>query len=271
MALPTRKHSHPHILIKEAFDQNLGVGYEKGDFVCDACNTLGSGVRYHCRQCNFDLHEECATCPDKFKPRMGEIRIYQRIPSCNVCGDQVDVLFYECLYGERCCFFVHPLCTTKLPLEVRHVIDTIHPLTFQSAPFIPNSPCAICRSLVSASSWSYRCDPCGINIHLECVTLPYFEASSSSRSPRDPHQQMHRERRPVPPPPPLSSPPYDDDGNGGTAPPAHSCIYPHYYNYPPSSHYYSYPPASTLQRYHNYYTPCCSSHQEPTSSSTEPS
>ncbi|KAI3940971.1 hypothetical protein MKW92_022783, partial [Papaver armeniacum] len=45
---------------------------------------------------------------------------------------------------------------------------------FQSVPFIPaNSHCSICRNLVSASSRSYRCDPCGVNIHLECVTLPY--------------------------------------------------------------------------------------------------
>ncbi|KAI3954628.1 hypothetical protein MKW98_019759 [Papaver atlanticum] len=279
MALPTLKHfTHPHVLTKEASDRRLGEGYQDGEFICHACNNIGSGNRYHCKRCEFDLHEECAACPEYLTTYLHpnhqltlewESKLIKKdygvLRPCNVCGDQVSGLFYRCSSGERG-FFLHPLCSQIQP-QVRHVTDERHLLTFQSFPIIPDSSCTVCGGVVDASSWSYRCDPCGINIHLVCVTLPYFGASSSSRSPKDPHQPMHQERRPGPP---LASPPYDV--NAGTAPPDHSYppsshhySYPpppssHYHSYPPSTHHYSYPPSSHYYSYtptsHNYsYTP----------------
>ncbi|KAI3861850.1 hypothetical protein MKX03_001706 [Papaver bracteatum] len=232
MALPTLKHfTHPHVLTKEASDRNLGEGYQDGEFICDACNHLGSGNIYHCKRCEFDLHQECAACPEYLTSYLhpnhqlileweSELikKDYRVLRPCNVCGDQVSGLFYRCSSGEHC-FFLHPLCS-QIPQQVRHVTDERHLLTFQSFPIIPYSSCTACGGVVDASSWSYRCDPCGINIHLDCVTLRYFGASSSSRSPIDSHQPMHQERRSAPP---LASPLYDV--NDGTAPPDHSYCY----------------------------------------------
>ncbi|KAI3840417.1 hypothetical protein MKX03_037829 [Papaver bracteatum] len=185
----TLKHfTHSHTLTKKNFS---------GEFLCDGCNMLGSGIRYHCIGCKFDLHEDCSACPEKLKtyihPDHKLTRVWEGLQSstngisrpCNVCGDHVKGLFYWCSDNvHQHLFFLHPLCS-KFPSQVKHVIDSRHHLKFQSVPFIQNSRCSICRNLVPASSWSYRCDTCGVNIHLECLSLRYD----------------HQEKRPVPPPP----------------------------------------------------------------------
>ncbi|KAI3912527.1 hypothetical protein MKW98_020989 [Papaver atlanticum] len=219
----TLKHfTHSHILTKKNFSD---------EFLCDGCNMLGSGIRYHCSGCKFDLHEDCATCPEKLEtyihPGHKLTRVWEGLQSstnglsrpCNICGDQVKGLFYRCSEKvHQHSFFLHPLCS-KFPSQVNHVIHNHHHLKFQSVPFIPNSRCSICGNIVSASSWSYRCDPCGVNIHLECVTLPYD----------------HQEKRPVPPP---------GSNLGGSS----AAVAPlPYYNQPPNYNYgyevpYGYPP-----------------------------
>ncbi|XP_026444280.1 uncharacterized protein LOC113344544 [Papaver somniferum] len=188
--------THPHILTREAFDQN-------NEFVCNACNTLGSGVRYHCKLCGFDIHEDCADCPEylnTYLHRNHQLELmwdgsesikknYGNLRPCGVCGDQVKGLFYICSSGVEKrtndgehFFFLHPLCS-KFPSEVRHLVHENHPLKFKSISVSQNSVCAICRCVVSDSSWSYRCDPCRVNIHIECITLP-FPFDDHPRSPK---------------------------------------------------------------------------------------
>ncbi|KAI3942563.1 hypothetical protein MKW92_051236 [Papaver armeniacum] len=192
--------THPHLLTKLAIDQLEDEGYENDEFVCDVCSMNGSGARYHCKQCAFDLHEDCATCPGYLSTDMHPNHPLERIwegpekdygqyllRPCDVCGDQVKGLFYKCSIGAAekryddggHYFFIHPACS-KLQLKVRHEIDDNHPLKLQSVPVIPDAWCGICRNLVSSSSWSYRCDPCGVNIHPQCVTLPYDDYHSGT-------------------------------------------------------------------------------------------
>ncbi|XP_026415910.1 uncharacterized protein LOC113311285 [Papaver somniferum] len=188
-----RHFTHPqHVLMKQAFEDIQNEGYDNDEFVCDGCGMDGSGVRYHCKQCGFDLHEDCATCTEDLTSNIHPNHPLQRMwkgsdgqsRPCNVCGDQVQGLFYKCSsgaaetrYGKHY-FFIHPVCS-KLPLQVRHLIDGNHPLKLQSVPEIRDSWCAICKKLVSSISWSYRCDPCGITIHPQCITLPYENVQSS--------------------------------------------------------------------------------------------
>ncbi|XP_026395977.1 uncharacterized protein LOC113290603 [Papaver somniferum] len=170
-----RHFTHPHVLFKEDTTNRFG---------CDGCGMDGSGVRYRCKHCDFDLHLDCGTCPEylnsNFHPNHELVRVWEGLQEdyglsrpCNLCGDQVKGLFYKCSSGANeksyyddggHYFFIHPTCA-KLPSQVI--------LKLQSVPVIPDAPCAICRDVVSSSSWSYRSDPpCSLNIHPQCVTLP---------------------------------------------------------------------------------------------------
>ncbi|KAI3912526.1 hypothetical protein MKW98_020988 [Papaver atlanticum] len=249
--------THPHILTRDASDQSSD---QTNDFLCDACNTLGSGARYRCKQCDFDIHENCADCPEYLNTYIhpnhrlelmwegsGIRKDFDQLRPCDVCGDQVKGLFYTCSSGAE-----------KRYDNVHHVIDKYHPLKFQSAPVIADSLCAICRDVVLPSSWSYRCDPCGVNIHLECVTLPYDNhhhsgtTTHTSRSPQDPQAQMHQRKRPAQPPPGSPPPPYNN-----YCPPPYN-----YYPYPPPppNYYYYYPqpywyPPMPPPPYHHHHPP----------------
>ncbi|KAI3992276.1 hypothetical protein MKX01_029997 [Papaver californicum] len=186
-----RHFTHPHVLIKEALDQTV---YTTNIFGCDGCGMDGTGVRYHCKPCGFDLHEDCATCPEHLTsfihPDHPLERIWEGSESygwrpCDFCGDEVKGLFYKCSSGdaeksyddEGHYFFIHPSCA-KLPQQLV--------LNLQSVPVIADDTgCAICRNVFSSSSWSYRCDLYGLVIHPQCVTLPNnnVQFSGSSRSP----------------------------------------------------------------------------------------
>ncbi|KAI3885738.1 hypothetical protein MKX03_027928 [Papaver bracteatum] len=82
--------THPHVLIKE--------------LTLDP--TVYSTNRYHCKQCDFDLHEECSTCLEYFTSNLhpnheleriweGLEEHYGQLRPCNICGDQVKGLFYK--------------------------------------------------------------------------------------------------------------------------------------------------------------------------------
>ncbi|KAI3977761.1 hypothetical protein MKX01_039824 [Papaver californicum] len=282
--------THSHTLTRESFDQ-----YQNNEILCNACNTnIDSGVFYRCKQCNFNLHEYCADCPeyldtylhlnhqlelmwdgsDSIKKDYGQLR------PCGICGDQVKGLFYICSSGAekrhddgRHFFFIHPLCS-KFPSQMRHPIDENHPLKFQSVPAIPGSVCAICSGVVSASLWSYRCDPCGVNIHIECVTLPFDNHQYSPRSLKmlqqkgSPklHQQkgspkMHQQKGPVHPP---VSPTHGNYAGMTpfTAPPQNN-----YHPNPPPNYNYCYPqPYGPSPPYNNYHQPLAPPNNGTTSS-----
>ncbi|RZC64865.1 hypothetical protein C5167_008558 [Papaver somniferum] len=196
-----RHFTHPHVLIKQTFEDIQHEGYDNDEFECDGCSSAGSGARYHCKQCSFDLHEDCATCPgfltSFIHPNHPLERIWEgpendhgQLRPCDVCGDQVKGLFYKCSSGadeksyddEGHYFFIHPTCS-KLPSQVV--------LKLQSVPIIPDAPCAICRDIISSASWSYRSDsPCSLNIHPQCVTLPHDNHRAGSGASRSALQQV---------------------------------------------------------------------------------
>ncbi|KAK4359270.1 hypothetical protein RND71_021499 [Anisodus tanguticus] len=142
-------------------------------YLCEGCMTYGSGKRYYCHDCTFNLHEYCATCPRKLSSFMhphhsltlvGRDHAGDRV--CRVCRDPIEGLSYRC---ELCEFIVHPICTL-LEETLNHILHQRHPLRLlgssQSAGI-----CAVCTEICDASSWRYRCALCEFDIHIDCVPI----------------------------------------------------------------------------------------------------
>ncbi|KAL8507843.1 hypothetical protein ACS0TY_018400 [Phlomoides rotata] len=144
-------------------------------FLCDGCKTLGTGKRYRCNGCDFDLHDYCRTCPRLLSSFMHphSLTLVFRRPQqsrqinriCDVCRDPVEGMFFRC---KECEFDVHPVCT-KLPEKLNHALHSTHPLTLQSSNLVPKF-CAVCKN--SCQGWQYRCEICNFDIHLGCVLAP---------------------------------------------------------------------------------------------------
>ncbi|XP_004142190.1 uncharacterized protein LOC101223041 [Cucumis sativus] len=158
---------------------------DRHDYICGGCKTSGSGSRFRCHSCNFDLHDYCANCPEKLisssihhhpltlvlrKP--DGARLNQRI--CDICRDAVDGLFYRC---KDCDFDAHPLCT-QLPKTLHHLIDNKHALNLQKPP---SGGCAVCKKDCS-SNWVYGCQICRVYIHFDCLLEPYDSPPSQQPS-----------------------------------------------------------------------------------------
>lgn len=182
------------------------------EYICDGCKTLGTGTRFRCNMCDFDLHEYCGKCPTSLSSFMHPLhylslvvlkpqgmRTNDRI--CNVCGDSIEGLFYRC---KDCEFDVHPLCT-QLPQYLCHALHPSHYLTLQAPKTA--SWCVVCRGI--CNSWRYKCGDCGrFDIHLECVLVSCH--ATTQQVPIFPQ---------LAPPPPLHRPPpfYGGYDSGGVA------------------------------------------------------
>ncbi|XP_030451106.1 protein VACUOLELESS GAMETOPHYTES-like [Syzygium oleosum] len=148
---------HPHHPLHEV--------YVAKEFECDGCNALGHGKRYRCSACTFDLHERCATCPQMLSSHLHPAHPLALVNQslgmvCDLCGDTVNGLYCTC---RACRFDVHPL-RTELPASVAHAAHPHHLLTLRPAE--PRN-CAVCRHV--CGSWRYTCEPCHVDLHLECA------------------------------------------------------------------------------------------------------
>nr|XP_016507408.1 PREDICTED: diacylglycerol kinase theta-like [Nicotiana tabacum] len=162
MAPLRQQHEHPITIYDDANNTK---------YLCEGCMIPGSGKRYHCHDCNFNLHEHCGTCPPNLSSFMHPYhslklveRNHLRERFCNVCRDTIEGLSYRC---ELCEFDVHPLCT-QLPETLRHALHK-HPLRLLGSS--EAGKCAVCSGECDASSWRYRCALCGFDIHMGCVPI----------------------------------------------------------------------------------------------------
>ncbi|CAN8302156.1 unnamed protein product [Cochlearia groenlandica] len=151
-------------------------------FCCDGCKTPGSGKRYRCKPCNYDLHEDCFNSPINLKTFMHRHEInlvflnhksIQRLVDrvCDICNQSVIGLFYRC---NMCEFDVHVSCT-QLPQHCSLDVHPDHPLRFSPAGL---TPCVLCHSPGIAAT--YRCKECKFDIHIECIAIAGIDDESSS-------------------------------------------------------------------------------------------
>ncbi|KAJ4760713.1 Cysteine/Histidine-rich C1 domain family protein [Rhynchospora pubera] len=139
-----------------------------GQYICDLCRFMGSGLHYRCHACDFDLHEQCAKLPEKisfFAHPWHDLHLQPGTSSriCDLCRDPVEGFYYRCI---TCNFDVHPHCTKTQ----QNVYTKMHPQ--HSLCLVPAlNICSACQ-LFDGQIWLYRCGICNVNLHIRCLHGP---------------------------------------------------------------------------------------------------
>ncbi|MCO5595986.1 hypothetical protein L7F22_050038 [Adiantum nelumboides] len=136
-------HSHPLSLIK-ASDRSG---------VCDACDQVTLDLFYQCRNCDYNLHQFCATLPSQIKhPRHAQhlLRLQCKPPKdeatfmCAECGEKGKTWRFHC---TSCRFYVHPRCIRLLHELPRPNLEVSLQEERSSAPTSSSSSLVLQNSL----------------------------------------------------------------------------------------------------------------------------
>ncbi|KAL5710881.1 hypothetical protein ACHQM5_021392 [Ranunculus cassubicifolius] len=153
--------SHDHILKPEC---------SKIPYICDGCQEPGTGVRFRCKSCNYDLHLECALAsPTINHPFCGRSTLEFLVTPppnkfCNACRRDVLGFSYRC---EEKDYDLHPSCA-KLRLTIECDGKKLDLRESNSL----HSRCGICGSKESKSGmkdWSYRSTCKKYHFHVSCM------------------------------------------------------------------------------------------------------
>ncbi|KAF8089031.1 hypothetical protein N665_0520s0029 [Sinapis alba] len=204
-----------------------------GGFICNGCNTYGFGKTYRCASCNYDLHEHCATCPPTLKcflhPKHELKLVFKEAAKtdqdrrgCNICLVLAEGLYYHC---EACDFDMHPLCS-QLPEKVSHVPHPAHYLELSDHG--ASNMCMVCNGEIQ--SWRYKCGPCRLDVHMECV-------DSSASAPKG-TQQKSLGPQPLPQPYQYHQPQPYFHPSQYQQPPPQTYFHPSQYQQPPPQTYF---------------------------------
>lgn len=150
-------------------------------YTCDGCKMEGTGPRYRCERCNYDLHHECMFAPSKLKFQAHTCKFYESplpaanctkvnctkcIRSCDACGLTIKGFVYH--YSEKGWDF-HPRCA-KLENKIQ-----VGNVTFWLKKQGPCS-CAWCKKKLPRGAgknnipgWSYVSKYDDYNFHEYCV------------------------------------------------------------------------------------------------------
>ncbi|WZZ49011.1 hypothetical protein YC2023_049118 [Brassica napus] len=112
--------SKPHTIQRFTHNHPLTEANGVGTYTCNGCKLHGHGKTYRCNDCDYDLHEYCATCPPTLIKTWhapdheltlftGPAHMTERV--CCFCQFYIQGMFYKC---KHCNFESHPLCTHGL-------------------------------------------------------------------------------------------------------------------------------------------------------------
>ncbi|KAI9157067.1 hypothetical protein LWI28_016489 [Acer negundo] len=151
------------IFLPELHPHNLERKFDKRPYVCH-CRALGSGLRFRCEQCEFDLHDECenvkqTTTHDFYKNNI--FNFFREPPDhsifiyCAMCGGLVEGFVYYC---EELKKYLHPCCQ-GLPSKFK-----FYHLEFTLRDKISSSTCLRCSN---GSYFAYK-DSTGLSYESKC-------------------------------------------------------------------------------------------------------
>ncbi|KDP36722.1 hypothetical protein JCGZ_08013 [Jatropha curcas] len=152
-------------------------------FTCAGCKEYGSGKRFTCQQCDFQLHEFCGLAPPLLKAHplhMHHQLYFSSKPGkggilkskCDVCGKPAKGYSFRC---NACNYQMHPCCA-MLSNEINISVHP-HPLKLLPAAVMSTLPngdssggfvCGECNRF-KRSGRVYRCTVCEYHLHAVCA------------------------------------------------------------------------------------------------------
>ncbi|GAA0139292.1 hypothetical protein LIER_00868 [Lithospermum erythrorhizon] len=164
--------SHRHPLIY-ANEQIIDETEDDEEVLCDACIEPIISRHYHCAECRFFLHTECAMLPHELQHpshphplNLFSNSRFDEVFRCNHCNRNSNGFFFHCTM-EGCEFYLDVKCAA-LPNVLEHESHN-HPL-FQ----IISSEIVYCRCC-GYYLWEtnfFGCKYCNFDLHLHCLMLP---------------------------------------------------------------------------------------------------
>ncbi|KAL9816171.1 putative chromatin regulator PHD family [Arabidopsis thaliana] len=168
-------HEHHHMKL----DVNTDRDYDENN-LCQPCTTpIYFGNFFSCMQCDFILHEECASFRRKiYHPIHPHLLTLSRAHKsdhqeffCSACSSSCTIgFFYEC-NEENCYFKVHVECATISEPLVHE--SHVHPLFLTSKPEETRRTCYVCKGLRRGGSDTFNCiEECDFALCFGCATIP---------------------------------------------------------------------------------------------------
>ncbi|KAJ9166998.1 hypothetical protein P3X46_021683 [Hevea brasiliensis] len=150
-------------------------------FTCAGCKEYGSGTRFTCLQCDFQLHEFCGLVPRELKAH--PLHMHHQLlfsskavkggilkSKCDVCGKAAKGYTFRC---NACSYQMHPCCA-MLSYEIKISVHP-HPLKILPAAMTMSFPngepgfvCGECNR-TKRSGRVYRCTVCEYHLHAVCA------------------------------------------------------------------------------------------------------
>lgn len=162
--------SHPHLLNLKSINSSSAPNITK----CSACKKQALGLVYSCESCSYTLHKICSEMPETLTHKADRRHALTLLPApaysggafkCNACGVVGTGFCYHC---KECELDLHPACAFTRSSVKGGAHD--HPLQLCFEPPYPNKAflCDVCGGSGS-NHWLYRCEPCGLDVHLKCA------------------------------------------------------------------------------------------------------
>ncbi|QCD89155.1 uncharacterized protein LOC114172439 [Vigna unguiculata] len=148
-------------------------------FNCVGCKEYGSGKRFVCQQCEFQMHDFCALAPTALKAHPFHSQhslLFHSKPGksgmggkvkCDVCGKPTKGFAFLC---TACAFQMHPCCAmlnTEIDFPSHPHTLRILPATSSAAVDPASFVCAECKKRRSGKV--YRCTVCDYHLHAACA------------------------------------------------------------------------------------------------------
>ncbi|XP_049390785.1 uncharacterized protein LOC125855146 [Solanum stenotomum] len=158
-------------------------------FTCSGCKEFGTGRRYACQNCDFQLHHFCALAPPSLKahPFHGQHQLVFHAkpkqvkagiawPRCDVCCKSTKGFTFRCRVNS-CNFQMHPCCA-MLSTEIKfpnhpHLLKVLPPGNTLlggagGGNDQPGMVCSECKKKRS-SGRVYSCTVCDYHLHALCA------------------------------------------------------------------------------------------------------